>query len=151
MIVPLQAVHAAVGRGVALTCATCTRYWKGRERGLPDDRCVTEEPCVGPFAGGSFPHYDGMLADFARWCLRCGGSATAAVRVAGQERAFGLCEIHLREAHHLAPAEGETHHLLEILRPTGLVSVESMVRAPRPFNRRSVAELLADFEREQGP
>lgn len=151
MSLSLPMVREAVARGVALTCATCAHYAAARSAGVPDDRCDVAEPCVGPFGGGSFPHYRGPLADFTRWCLRCGDPSAAAVRVAGQDRAFGLCERHLREAHHLAPVEGETHHLLEILRPTGLVSVESMVRAPRPFNRRSVAELLADFEREQGP
>ncbi len=148
-MLPLPIVRDAVARGVSLVCATCARYAEGRARGLPDDRCTAPTPCTGPFAGSTFPLYDGPLTDFARWCLRCGSPAHAAIRVVGTDRAFGLCLLHISDAYSLAPVSGDPHHFLELLRPQGLVQVQNMVRLPRPFTRKSMTDLLAEIEAER--
>lgn len=147
-MLPLPLVREAVDRGVSLMCATCDRYAEGRARGLPDDQCTAVGACVGPFGGGTFPQYKGPITDPERWCLRCGGSPVAAVRVVGTSQAYGLCRVHLRDASLLTPIGEETHHLLEIIRLNREVVVVSHIPKPRPFTRRSVAELLEEIDQE---
>lgn len=147
-MLPLPLVREAVDRGVSLMCATCERYAEGRERGLPEEQCTVLGECVGPFGGGTFPQYQGPISDPSRWCLRCGQTSVAAVRVAGTSPLYGMCRVHLREAHMVTPLGAQATHLLEIVRLDHKIQVVSYIPKPRPFTRQSVTELLAEIDQE---
>ena len=95
-------IGIAVQSGVSPVCATCSRYWEGRERGLPDPQC-TEAGCGGPFAGLTFPKYAGPITDFTKWCFVCSAMATKAVKVGGKPRLIGMCDTHLPMLGKVAP------------------------------------------------
>lgn len=88
-------IRLAVASGVSAVCATCRRYWAGREQRLPEPRCTATNPCGSPFAGMTFPEYDGPMTDFARFCFVCGANATHGVKVREDPRVIGMCPRHL--------------------------------------------------------
>ena len=144
----VQAMKAAVARGVSLICASCDRYWEGRARDLPDDRCTATSGCCGPLAGGTFHEYQGPITDLTRWCFICGADAVSAVRKAGSERGVGVCKPHEGECHRLVPVGLTTSSLLEVHTPH-LIEVRQLIRTVKPRRRgQTVGEMLADVERE---
>lgn len=147
MTFPYEKMRAAVAGGLSIVCATCARYWEGRAAELPDPGCTAAGPCSGPLGGGSFERYDGPITDFTRWCFKCGADATAAVRVAGTEKSFGVCAGCSDHVVRLSPVGHVTHHLIEVVKPTGVVLVDTVRRA-RPSTRRSLGAVLAEVETE---
>jgi len=89
-------VGQAIASGVSIVCATCRRYWAGRERGLPGSKCTAAKPCGSPFAALTFPEYDGPIRDFTQWCFVCGARATKGVRVREEPRVIGMCDEHVK-------------------------------------------------------
>lgn len=89
-------VGQAIASGVSIVCATCRRYWEGREKGLPDPKCTVEKPCGSPFAALTFPEYEGPITDFTQWCFVCGAKATKGVRVRAEPRIIGMCDEHVK-------------------------------------------------------
>lgn len=96
-------VGRAISNGVSVVCATCRRYWEGRERQLPDPRCTAATPCGSPFAAMTFPEYDGPLTDFTRWCFVCGAKATKGIRVREEPRVCGVCDEHVKMLDQVEP------------------------------------------------
>lgn len=92
----LVKVGQAVASGVSIVCATCKRYWEGREKQLPDPKCTVVKPCGSPFASLTFPEYDGPMTDFSRWCFVCGATATKGVKVRDEPRVIGMCDEHVK-------------------------------------------------------
>lgn len=86
-------VGLAVQSGVSVVCATCQRYWEGRERGLPGAQCTARRPCGSPLSGNTFGEYRGPIRDFTRWCFVCGATAAFGVRL--DRKTFGMCHEHI--------------------------------------------------------
>lgn len=142
MNIPLDRIGAAVASGLSLVCATCAHYWRARALDPGAGGCG-REGCKGPLRGGAFEEYEGPISDFTRWCLRCGGEASAAVRAVGKERAFGLCGAHKGEFLRLLPDAGDSG-LVEVLQPSGLVAASSLHRRRNP-----VLQILDELEAER--
>ena len=102
---PLDAVRVglAVQSGLSVVCATCRRYWEGRERGLPGSRCTSESGCGSPLAGDDFRDYEGPIRDFTRWCFMCGTEAPLVLQIPRSERLFGVCSEHVEVLSQLRP------------------------------------------------
>jgi len=91
----LVKIGLAVKNGVSPVCATCKWYWEGRERGMPDPQCTRQGQCGGPFAGRTFPEYDGPITDFTQWCFVCAARATKAIKIGEKLRLIGVCDAHV--------------------------------------------------------
>lgn len=104
-------IALAVQGGLSVVCSTCTRYWEGRDRGLPGDTCTASTPCGSPLAGDDFHEYRGPMADFSAWCFICGDDPSCVMQHPGSSRLFGVCERHrlvlpsLAPVHMVLPAE----------------------------------------------
>lgn len=98
-------VGLAVQSGVSIVCATCQRYWEGRDKNLPGSRCTSATACGSPLAGDDFHAYVGPITDFTRWCFMCGTDAHFAVRKPGSQRLFGVCGQHAKYLHEMRPVQ----------------------------------------------
>lgn len=98
-------IGIAVKSGVSPVCATCKKYWEGRERGLPDPRCTARKPCGSPLAGLTFPEYEGPITDFTMWCFVCAARATKGIRVGANLRVIGACDEHVKWIGQVEPTE----------------------------------------------
>jgi hypothetical protein len=103
MPVDPQAAAMAMARGLSAVCVTCDKYWGARERGVPEDRCLSVDGCGSPIAGDDFHEYKGPITDFLRYCFVCGRAAAKGVRAQGRFRICGICEQHLPLLHTLQP------------------------------------------------
>lgn len=99
-------VALAVQGGLSTVCATCPRYWEGRDQGLPGDRCTSRTPCGSPLAGDDFHEYAGPMTAFDQWCFICGDNPACVIAKPGSPRRFGVCEKH--------------KHMLPTLKPTNM-------------------------------
>lgn len=88
-------IAGAIGNGLNVVCATCENYWEARDRGVPDDRCLSKDGCGSPIAGDAFHEYKGPMSQFDQFCFRCGNKATHAVRVSKHPRVIGVCSHHI--------------------------------------------------------
>lgn len=144
-----EKIGLAVQKGLSVVCATCERYWEGRDKGLPEPRCATPRPCGSPLAGKEFPEYKGPITSFERWCFVCGQNARYGIRLPGGKRTFALCKEHIG--------------LLNEIEPVGLdKSVEPEVRAARDGDERllikvekkslaaAIAEVEAHYAKKDG-
>lgn len=96
-------IAAAIHSGVSIVCATCNRYWEGREQGLPEPRCTVQKPCGSPFVRLTFPEYEGPMTDFASWCFVCGARAEKGISVGSNPRVVGMCNRHIPMLTQLEP------------------------------------------------
>lgn len=137
-------VEAVVRSGLSMVCATCRKYWEGRERGLPEPRCTSKTGCGSPLAGGDFHEYEGPITEFDRWCFVCAGEAKYGVRARDKRRLFGVCKEHVRLLHDLKPvnnvevADPVLKSSGQEFRPSDLI----------PAPRKSLAAAIAEAERE---
>ncbi len=99
---PLR-IALAVQDGLSVVCATCTKYWDARDRGVPDNRCLAVDGCGSPIAGDVFHEYSGPMTQFDRFCFVCGKEATHALRVNGLVRVIGCCGGHVDIVKDLKP------------------------------------------------
>lgn len=144
-------IGLAVQSGVSIVCATCKRYWEGRERGLPDPKCTVTEPCGSPFAGLAFPQYDGPMTDFKRWCFVCGVEATKALRGGSSGLAIGICEKHLKMVGNIEPVGLNGHPVLHIIAtPDGDRTPQQLLGAPKQTLGRAIAEAEEHFQGKGG-
>ena len=137
-------VEAAVKSGLSTVCATCRRYWEGRERGLPEPRCTSRSGCGSPLAGGDFHEYDGPISEFDRWCFVCAGEAKYGVRARDKRRLFGVCETHVRMLHDLKPVNAAVAD--PVLRSAAGAEMRPADLLSGP--RKSLAAAIADAEKE---
>lgn len=135
-------VEAVVKSGLSAVCATCRRYWEGRERGLPEPRCTSVSGCGSPLAGGDFHEYDGPISEFDRWCFVCSADAKYGVRAKGKKRLFGVCDAHVRLLHDLKPVDAQVAE--PILRSASGAEMRPSALVPKPKN--SLAAALAEAE-----
>jgi hypothetical protein len=139
-------VKVLVARGLSIYCATCTKYWRGREAGLPGSECTALVPCGSPLAKMDFPEYEGPIREHTQYCFVCSAPARYGVQTRGSKRVFGMCAEHIAWLKELAPvatgkpAVGST----DVRTPTsGIVSAERLLKKPR-----SLWQAIADTEAE---
>ena len=87
-------VALAVQSGLSTVCATCQKYWDGRDKGLEGDRCTSTKPCGSPLVGDDFHAYEGPMTAFDQWCFICGEPPAAVIAKPGSKRRFGVCARH---------------------------------------------------------
>ena len=131
-------------------CATCPRYWEGRDRGLPGDRCTSKTPCGSPLAGDDFHEYAGPMTSFDRWCFICGSDPACVIAKPGSSRRFGVCEKHKK----MLPALKPTNMALPqeaqaIVNIGGGVerSLATLLPPRKPTVWERIAETEAEFEK----
>lgn len=140
-------IGLAVQSGVSIVCATCKKYWEGREKGLPEPRCTVVLPCGSPFAALTFPEYDGPISDFTRWCFVCGARATKGVKVREEPRVVGMCDAHVRLLGELEPVSLKLNGnaLVDIIdRHVGRISPDKFFGQPK----RTLSQVIAETEKE---
>jgi len=135
--------EAAVRSGLSAVCATCTRYWEGRDQGLPEPRCTAKTKCGSPLAGDDFHEYDGPIIDFDRQCFVCASPSRYGITVRGRKRIIGVCATHAKLLSDLQPMEAPTPELF-LRGPSGAV-VDPAKLHLRPA--RSLMEAIAEVER----
>lgn len=96
-------IALAVQGGLSIVCSTCTKYWEGRDVGLPGDTCTAKTPCGSPLAGDDFHEYRGPISEFSGWCFICGDDPSCAIQHPGSARLFGVCERHKQALPNLVP------------------------------------------------
>ncbi len=99
-------VAVAVSKGLSAICASCTKYWDARDRGVPGDQCLAVKGCGSPLAGDCFHEYAGPLSDLSKLCFVCGGVPKYGLRVGRLVRVIGVCEKHVKMVHGVR-AEGQ--------------------------------------------
>lgn len=83
----------AMADGLSAVCATCTKYWEAKDKGLSG---CNQPECRGPIGGGVFKDYDGPLKDaLARICFVCGSPSKYGIKVSGFQRIIGACKDHI--------------------------------------------------------
>lgn len=132
-------IETEIKRGLSVVCATCRKYWRGKDLGLKG----CGEDCFGPIKGGSFPQYDGALPDLMRWCFVCGQDSFYALQMEHSERRVGVCKTHLPHLHDLVPQDGIVQEGQLFAARNG-----SMVRVSRIVQRsKTLFETMADQEK----
>ena len=146
-------VGQAVASGVSIVCATCKRYWEGREKQLPEPKCTAVSPCGSPLASLTFPEYDGPMTDFTQWCFVCGSKASKGVKVREEPRVIGMCDEHVAWLGKVEPVglklNGE--NLTDIIdRQMGRVSSDRFIRPEKKTLFQTIAETEAELAEEDG-
>lgn len=81
--------------GVSFTCAHCTKFWWGVDRGAEGCKARVEgKECAGPLGGLAFPEYEGPLkGNELKFCFMCGKPPDAAARAKDANDArVGVCK-----------------------------------------------------------
>lgn len=141
-------VEAAVKSGLSAVCATCRKYWEGREKGLPEPRCTAVSKCGSPLAGDDFHEYVGPITEFDRWCFVCASSSKYGVTVRGRSRVVGVCETHVRLLADLKPVSAEA--AFPVLKTSSGASVrpEDILPKSKPSLFAAIAEAEKSFEKK---
>jgi|WetSurMetagenome_2_1015567.scaffolds.fasta_scaffold02643_5 hypothetical protein len=143
-------VGLAVSKGTSIVCATCKRFWEGRERGLPEPRCTVQSPCGSPLAGLAFPGYDGPISDFSRWCFVCGDQATHGVKAPRSAVVFGMCSKHITMVGSVQAVGLNGVSVQEVLSPQLRASPDKFFATPKKTLGQAIVEAEAEFaERDQ--
>lgn len=92
--------NAAMRDGYTFACATCKNLHRAREQTLPGCMAlIHNKKCSGPFGGGSYQEYDGIVPRnrLHEFCFVCGAKSDAGVETPGdQDRVIiGICDKHL--------------------------------------------------------
>ncbi len=146
MIDPIKVAMAVEKQGLSVVCATCTKYWKGREKGLPEPQCTAIDGCGSPIGGGTFHEYQGPIPDFKVWCFVCGAAPDKFMFIAGNPMLFGICNTHLEDAKSLVPSNSTNDRLqrryyLEDGKPVPLA-----IFADNKFRKQNLTELMTEVE-----
>lgn len=137
-------VGLAVAGGLSITCGTCTKYWEGRDKGLPEPRCTANGLCGSPLAGDAFSQYVGPISNFEAWCFRCGTSTSFIVSVVGKTRRIGVCSDHVQMFNEFRA----TNQPIDL--PEPIIQGEGMLFRPRdllPKKRKSLIESIVEVEK----
>lgn len=142
-------VALAVQSGLSTVCATCTKYWEGRERGLPGDSCTAKTPCGSPLAGDDFHEYAGPMSNFSEFCFVCGDEVAALLEKRGSSRLFGVCARHkallptLTPVNMVRPAEQPLVRIGNGQQRT----LENLLPKAKPTVFQRIMETEAEFEK----
>lgn len=140
-------VGLAVQSGLSIVCATCTRYWEGRDQGLPEPQCTTVRRCGSPLASDTFSEYVGPISNFEEWCFRCGTKSSHLVSVRGHTRKVGVCREHMPMFNEYrnkatAPSSVLLHHEGAIIRPEDLLKKKAQPK--------TLSEIIREAEKGDG-
>ena len=100
-------VTAKLREGLSIFCATCTKYWKARERGIPGDICLAKEGCASPIGGGTFHEYEGPINPPSAVCFICGNTPDYGIQTKGHLRVLAVCQKHQPLLNKLTPQSGK--------------------------------------------
>lgn len=134
--------EAAVRSGLSAVCATCSRYWEGRDKGLPEPRCTAKSKCGSPLAGDDFHEYSGPITEFDQQCFVCAGPSRYGISVRGRERVIGVCAEHAKLLSDLQPVEAPAPELF--LRSAGGRTFVPAALQGRPA--RTLSQAIAEVE-----
>lgn len=146
-------IGLAVASGLSVVCATCTKYWRARDAGIPGDRCLSETGCGSPLAGKAFHDYEGPIRNFESWCFVCGQPSTHAARHDRSGKMFGLCKEHLVYVRDLKQktanglrSQGPSNPGVIATGGGKLLSAEALLGQRKKTLLETIMETEADFE-----
>lgn len=138
-------VEAAVKSGLSSVCATCSKYWAGREKGLPEPRCTAATKCGSPLAGDDFHEYDGPMRELDRWCFVCAQPSKYGLKVRDGKRLVGVCAEHVRLLAELKPIDAAV--LSPVLLSSGRsLRPEEVLPKHKPSLTQAIAAAEKSFE-----
>ncbi len=143
-------VALAVQGGLSMICATCPKYWDGRDRNLPGDQCTSKTNCGGPLSGDTFHDYSGPITDFTRWCFVCADKAFFGIRVRSHARVVGVCKEHVKLMAELRPV-GTSGDLAYVIKSgNGDVTLRQL-QGPKPKSLfKAIQEAEDYFDEKEG-
>jgi len=101
-------VKAEMAKGVSFVCASCTHYWRAKDRGA--NSCG--QKCAGPLRKQAFPMYEGPLkGNLVNCCFVCGMQPDAAVDTMGNGL-VGVCNKHIDVLENFSVGDERTAFLL---------------------------------------
>lgn len=141
-------VALAVQSGLSTVCASCHRYWEGRDKGLPGDACTARRPCASPLDGSDYPEYSGPLGNNAiLWCFICGENSACVIQRRDSPKRFGLCAGHRNLLRKLTPEQDHTDTSLLIRVNGQTYTVDSGTPKPKKSIFQVIEETEAEFQR----
>ncbi len=141
MPLDLNKVKSLVADGLSPVCATCSRYWEGRERGLAAPLCTAARPCGGPVAGMDFPEYDGPITNFEKQCFVCGSTATLGIKLPTRERVVGICKPHVGVLDRLIAQGISEQAPITLFSPKGMI-----IPVNGRYTEKTLTEVIAETE-----
>lgn len=137
-------IAQAMDRGLSPVCATCRKYWRARQKGVPGDACLAKQ-CGGPIKGMAFPEYDGPITErkFSEWCFVCAEKSTYGVIVPEADRILGVCDRHVEYLHKTEEAWVKPDKAGEGIKPA--VAVVKLIQT----NDNSLARMIAREELQE--
>jgi len=138
----LRMREAVMRDKLSIFCATCSRYWEAKDKGL--DFCQPPSACAGPLSGLDFPHYRGPITQTDRFCFVCGGISVYGVRAKSGTltRTFGLCEVHPPLWANSIRQEDNVVLLTSPHHGGGLDLLK------QPFRKQTLLEAMQEYDRE---
>lgn len=141
-------VEATIRSGLSAVCATCTKYWQGRERGLPEPKCTAVAPCGSPLANDDFSSYEGPIQLFSKFCFVCAGPSKAGLTVRGRKRIIGVCAEHLKMFRNLKPTVAAPEAAVSAITDAGRVlRPEDLTPKLKPSLFQALNEAESTFEK----
>jgi len=140
-------VAQAIQSGLSAVCATCLRYWEGRDKGLPEPQCTAKSDCGSPLVGDDFSEYAGPLPDFSTWCFVCAGEARYGVSLPGRKRVVGVCSKHadLLSALRATSVRGSKLSATDVLNKAVLLNPSGSSRPVVPA-KKTLQQEMAEFD-----
>jgi len=138
----LLLVEAAVRSGLSAVCGTCSRYWEGRDKGLPEPCCTSRTKCGSPLAGDDFHAYSGPITEFDKLCFVCAEASRFGIIVRGRTRVVGVCATHVKLFSELHPVDALASEVL-LKSASGTVFTSEQL-CPKPV--RSLSAAIAEVE-----
>lgn len=144
-------IGLAVQGGLSVVCATCSKYWRARDVGMPEPSCLAKDGCGSPLKGGDFHEYEGPISDFGRWCFVCGEEASHGVRVSGRVRSVGMCNRHLSYLTELRSVDAvDVAVQSEILGSSTTVGVERLLKPKKKTLGQAIYEVESYYAKKNG-
>ena len=137
-----RGIREAMARRVSCICATCERYWEARDRGIPNDQCMSAGECGSPIAGDSFSQYKGPMTQFDRWCFVCAAEAEFGVKPIDHSRVVGVCRDHIRLIDDLVPVGVDSsNRVVSVQSPKGVVLLKDIPK------KKTLGEVIRETEK----
>jgi hypothetical protein len=140
-------IGLAVQNGLSTVCATCSKYWRARDRNVPEPHCLAKFLCGGPLSGDWFNQYDGPMTEdrFGQWCYRCGGDSDFGLRVEKGLRIIGVCKTHLEDFYRLRPvSEIRSNNQVYLIKDGREIPIKDLLNRPR---KKTLMEAIFEVEK----
>jgi len=136
-------VKAAVADGMSAVCATCTKYWRARDKGVAGHRCLSQDGCASPLGGGDFHEYEGPITYFDKQCFVCGGLPKFGCRTNNSVRVIAVCEKHIELFSRLKPMGMKAPAPPTVHANNGVPVPESMLK---PYAKKTLGQAIHEVE-----